>query len=346
MSNLPSVSIIIPCRNEEKYIRECLNSIIASEYNKDKLEILVADGLSDDETRDIIKEYSQRYSFVKLLDNPKKIVPTALNIGIRAARGEVIIRMDAHTMYEKDYILKCVKYLKEYDVENVGGVVITLPSSDKAIAKSIAHALSHPFGVGNSYFRIGADKPIFVDTVPFGCFKREVFEKVGLFNEFLVRNQDDEFNSRIIKSGGKVLLVPEIVSHYYARDSISTLWRMYFQYGYFKPLVASNVGAVLTLRQLMPSFFILSLIVSGVGSLMFSPLKWLFLLIISLYLLCILTFSLSISIKRDFKCILTLPLVFSVLHISYGLGYFKGILDFLVFKKHKKMEVESVPLSR
>ncbi|GJQ23461.1 MAG: hypothetical protein HBSAPP01_12510 [Candidatus Brocadia sapporoensis] len=212
-NNLPSISIIIPSRNEEKFIDKCLDSIIAQDYSKEKLEILVVDGMSNDKTREFIKGYSKQHRYIKLLDNPGKIVPTAMNTGIRDAHGEIIIRMDAHNIYEKDYVSKCVKYLQEYNVDNVGGIWVTLPGSNTLIAQSIAFALSHPFGVGNAYFRIGSKEPRYVDTVPFGCYKREVFQRIGLFDEDLVRNQDDEFNLRLTKNGGKLLLVPDIVSY-------------------------------------------------------------------------------------------------------------------------------------
>ena len=209
MNEIPFISIIIPCRNEEKFIRECMDSIINNDFPNNRLEIMVVDGQSEDSTREIVRRYSDKYSFVKILDNQKKIVPAALNMGIKNSKGDVILRMDSHNVYEKDYITKCVKYLMEYDIENVGGVCVTLPGADTVIARCIALALSQPFGVGNSQFRIGLKEPKYVDTVPFGCFKKEVFEKNGFFDEDLIRNQDDEFNLRLIKNGGKVLLAPD-----------------------------------------------------------------------------------------------------------------------------------------
>ena len=195
--NASSVSIIIPCRNEEKFIGKCLDSIIAQNYPQDKLEVLVVDGRSTDGTKEIVEEYAQKYPFIKVLDNPRKIAPTALNVGIKGAKNEIIIRMDAHNVYEKSYVSKCIKYLRESNVDNVGGIWVTLPGDNTIIARSIALALSHPFGVGNSYFRIGSKKPRLVDTIPFGCYRKEVFKEVGLFNENLIRNQDIELNLRI-----------------------------------------------------------------------------------------------------------------------------------------------------
>ena len=197
------VSVIIPCRNEEKFIASCLNSIIYSDYSQERIEVMVVDGMSNDKTREIVSEFSEKYPHIRLIDNPKKIVPTALNIGIRDSKGQVIMRMDAHNIYDKQYISKCIKYLLEYSVDNVGGVCITLPENNNAVSKSIAIALSHRFGVGNSSFRIGSDSIKYVDTIPFGCYKREVFDKIGYFDEELIRNQDDEFNLRLIKRDRK-----------------------------------------------------------------------------------------------------------------------------------------------
>ncbi len=179
-------TIIVPCRNEEKHIGACLDSIIAGDYPHDLLEVLVVDGMSNDGTRSIIKKYGDRYSFITMLDNPSKIVPAALNIGITRAHGEVIVRMDAHNIYSPDYVSKCIRYLEEYRADNVGGVWITMPGARTIIAESIAIAVAHPLGAGNALYRIGSETPRFVDTVPFGCFRKELFTRIGLFDEIWV----------------------------------------------------------------------------------------------------------------------------------------------------------------
>ncbi len=343
---LPIVSIIIPCRNEETFIGPCIDSVLKNDYPKDRLELLVVDGESSDRTKDIVKEYCEKYSFISLLDNHRKIVSTALNIGIKRSKGEVIMRMDAHSVYEQDYISKCIKYMREYSADNVGGVIHTLPGSKSLLAESIAFALSHPFGVGNSYFRIGADKPIFVDTVPFGCYRREVFDRIGLFDEDLIRNQDDEFNLRLIKNGGKILLVPEISSLYYTRASLSKLWNMYFQYGYFKPLVVRKVGAILTLRQTIPALFVGSLVLSGLFSFISPIFIYLFIAIIGSYIAVDVGVSFLLALQRGFKYSLMLPIVFLTLHFSYGLGYMRGILDFFLLKRYHRKKIKEVSLTR
>jgi len=206
------VTVIVPCRNERRYIAACLDSILATAYPADRLEVLVVDGASDDGTRDAVRAYAAREPRVRLLDNPRRSAPAALNLGIRAARGEIIARMDAHVVYPPHYLPVLVEALLETGADNVGCPIVTLPADESATARAIACALSHPFGVGNSRFRIGSAVRREVDTVPFGCFRRDVFDRVGLFDEELIRNQDDEFNFRLIRSGGRVLLVPDVAA--------------------------------------------------------------------------------------------------------------------------------------
>ncbi len=246
----PLVSVIVPCRNEGKWIGKCLQSILNNDYPRDCLEILVVDGMSGDDTRREVEAAAALHSGVRLLDNPRRITPVAMNLGIAAASGSVIVRMDAHVEYPSDYISSLVALLEKSGADNVGGVCQTLPGDGTIMARAVALGMSHPLGVGNSHFRIGASQDRWVDTVPFGCYRREVFQRIGLFDEDLVRNQDDELNLRLIKHGGRILLSPRIVCKYFARESLAKLWRMYYQYGYFKPLVVRKIGGVMTLRQL------------------------------------------------------------------------------------------------
>lgn len=341
------ISIIIPCRNEKKYIAKCLDSIIAGTYLlKDQIEILIVDGMSDDGTREIIEHYLKSYSFIIFLDNVKKITPAALNIGIAKAKGEIILRMDAHVVYPPDYISSLISWLKTTGVDNVGGVCVTCPANKTLTAQAIAIALSHPFGVGNSYFRIGLTQPRHVDTVPFGCYKREVFDHIGMFDEELIRNQDDEFNLRLIKRGGRILLLPEIKSYYFARESLSKLWRMYYQYGYFKPLVIRKIGSVITIRQLVPVLFVLSLLVTGIlapwSDIIMSGLE----VIIISYMAVNIGFSVQVAVQQRMRCALMLPITFLVLHLSYGLGFLRGMIDFFFWKHRRRQGAANIPLSR
>lgn len=339
------VTCILPCRNEEKFIAPCLESFLATAYPHDQLELLVVDGASNDRTREIVAEYSAKHPWIRLLDNPKRIVPTALNVGIKAATGDVIVRLDAHVVYPPDYIPKCVAALETTDADNVGGTVVTLPAIQTPMAEAIAAGLSHPFGVGNSYFRIGTREPRWVDTVPFGCFRREIFNRIGLFDEELVRNQDDEFNFRIIREGGRILLLPDVVSYYYARESPGLAAKMLYQYGYFKPLVARKIGRVVTLRQLVPPAFVAALALSASGALLWTPVAFLFAAIVLAYGTAALVSAAGVARTRGLRTALALAAVFPILHISYGAGFIRGLWSLLV-SRHRWTDPAAVPLTR
>jgi glycosyltransferase involved in cell wall biosynthesis len=225
------VSIICPTYNEEKYNIKCIESILQQDHPVENMELLFVDGRSTDKTCEIITEYQGKYRFIKLLDNPHKVVPYAMNIGIKNSTGNIIIRIDAHTFYPPNYIKVLSEQLINLNVENVGVCCITdvLNKTPKTLA--IKEVLSHPFGVGNSMFRLGTDKIIEVDTVPFGCYRKEVFEKYGLYNEKLVRNQDIELNKRIKRGGGKIVLIPDTYCVYYARETFSALIKNNYQNG-------------------------------------------------------------------------------------------------------------------
>ncbi len=326
------VSIIIPCRNEAGYIERCLDSVLASDYPQHLLEILVADGRSNDGTRDILGRYCAAHPSVLLLDNPQGTAPAALNVGIRAASGQVIIRMDAHVLYPPDYISRLVRGLEESGADNVGGVLQTVPAADTPVARAIAIGMSHRFGVGNSHFRVGVQEPREVDTVPFGCFRREVFTRVGLFDEELIRNQDDEFNFRLISRGGRVLLLPEVSCRYFAWRSLRQLARMYYQYGYFKPLVARKVRRVMTVRQLIPGLLVAGLSTLGLLSLWSSTARVMLSLLVSLYASLVAVSALAALRRHGGRCALALAAVFPVLHFSYGAGFILGIRDHVLVR--------------
>jgi glycosyltransferase involved in cell wall biosynthesis len=324
------VSIIVPCRNEEGYIAACLDSILSSEYPTERLEILVVDGMSRDGTRRVLGTYAAAYRSIVLLDNPRGSTPAALNVGIRAASGDIIIRMDAHVSYPPDYIRRLVSGLQESGADNVGGVLETAPADDTAIARAIALGISHRFGVGNSHFRIGARDRREVDTVAFGCFRREVFQRVGLFDEELIRNQDDEFNFRLITRGGRVVLLPDVSCRYFARRSLGQLARMYYQYGYFKPLVARKVGRVMTVRQLVPALLVAALVGSAALSVVLPAATAMFILIALAYTLAVLGSAVGAGARHGLCCAAALTAVFPILHFSYGVGFLLGIRDHLL----------------
>ncbi len=330
------LSVICPIYNEESRIEACILSILTQDYPKEDLEVLFVDGQSSDRTREIIAKYMQDYPFIQLLDNPKRIAPTALNIGIRASSGDIIMRLDAHAKYPANYFSLLVSKLEKSGADNVGGVCRTLPAKDTSVCRAIAHAMSSPFGMGNSYFRIGSDHEMWVDTVPFGCFRREIFDKIGFFDEELVRNQDDEFNGRIIKNGGRILLLPQVVIDYFARDSLTKTAKMFFQYGLFKPLVNHKLQKPTTLRQFIPPMFFAGLIAGGLLGVFSKTIMWMFVSVIVLYILC--CFAFGRNKEHVWPDILWMPFTFATIHLSYGCGYWAGILKMI---SHRKISVQS-----
>lgn len=325
-NTLPLVSVIIPCRNEENFIGKCLDSIITNNYPLDRLEILVMDGMSTDKTKKVVENYLNKYPFIRFLANPKKITPAGMNIGINSANGEIIVITSAHAKIPEDYITKCVYYLNKLNADNVGGVLITLPGENTYIAKAISLVLSHPFGVGNSWFRIGSKKPMLVDTVPFGCYRKAIFDKIGGFNEKLTRTEDNELNYRIRKNGGKIYLIPEIKLYYYARSTLKNLWNQSFGNGKGIIYTTKMIPGSLSLRHFVPGGFMLCLL----GSLLLSFLtewgKFLFGLILVSYLTVNLYFSIAIGMKEKLQLVPFLVLSFITLHLSYGLGSVYGFL--------------------
>lgn len=320
---MPEISIICPTYNEENYIEKCIDSMLLQDIDQTKIEILFVDGKSTDKTREIIKRYQATHPFIQLIDNPERSVPYAMNYGIDASQGEIIVRIDAHSEFPTNYIRVLREKLIELNADNVGPVCLTLPANQTTEAKAIATALSSSFGVGNAYFRIGANKIMEVDTVPFGCFKRETFNKIGKYDLELTRNQDDELNARIIKNGGKIFLIPDLVVKYYVRDTIKKTRKMYYQYGLFKPLVNKKVGSPATIRQFFPMLFVLGLIFGFALSFVHPLFLGLYLFVIALYISGALLFS--IKDAKEKKEIIYLPFIFLTVHLAYGWGYLVGI---------------------
>ena len=321
------ISIICPTYNEEKYIARCIDSILEQDYPKEYMEVLFVDGLSTDATRSIIQSYIDKYSFIKIIDNPKRVVPPAMNIGIMSAKGEIIIRLDAHAIFPKNYCSVLIEQLFELKADNVGGVCKTLPVNDSMVCQSIASVLSSRFGVGSSDFRVGVSKVTQVDTVPFGCFKRELFDKIGYFDEELIRNQDDEFNGRIIKNGGKIYLLPQLVIEYFARDTVAKVRQMFYQYGLFKPLVNKKLGRPATIRQFFPMFFVLGLLFGPLLGLISVWFSMVYSSVVILYIIIALIFAMQES--KNPKRLLLQTYIYFIVHLSYGWGYLLGIYKLL-----------------
>lgn len=329
------VSVICPIYNEEKYITQCIDSVLAQDYPKADLEVLFVDGMSNDRTREIVEAYTQQYTFLKLIDNPQRIVPYALNIGIEKAKGEIIVRIDAHSSFPNNYVSTLVHYLDCLpNAQNVGVPCVTQTLGKTRKAKAIMAVLSNRFGVGNSTFRLGIDTVQSVDTVPFGCWKKQTLYDVGMFDVRLIRNQDIELNKRILKSGGSIYLVPDTHCIYYARETYKSLAKNNFGNGKWNVLTLYYTKALrsLSLRHFVPLVFLLSLLLPILG-MFISP--WIGLLAglaLFCYLLLVCTISLKIS-KEQFISPLSVIAAFFTLHLSYGAGSLMGILTLPFAKK-------------
>jgi succinoglycan biosynthesis protein ExoA len=326
-ARLPVVSIVVAMRNEEEFIAKCLDSLAAQDYPHERLEVLVVDGRSTDRSREIVSSMRGRVPHLRLLDNEKIVSPAAFNIGIREARGEVVIIISAHSYLAPDYVSRCVGYLHHTGADCVGGPIETVGESHTA--RAIALAMSSPFGVGDAVFRY-SEQEQYVDTLAFGAYRREVFERVGLFDEELVGSEDDEFNYRLRSGGGKLFLTPAIRSFYHGRSSLRDLCGQYFRYGRGKVRVMRRHPSEIRLRHLIPSVFVLSLIGSAALGL-FSP--WfalLFGVVVGCYVLASLLVASNIAREEGWRYLPLLPLAFACLHLSYGTGFLVGVVRFLI----------------
>ncbi|MFH2103081.1 MAG: glycosyltransferase family 2 protein [Chloroflexota bacterium] len=325
-THLPRVTIILPIRNEALFIASTLASVVEQDYPAEKLEVFVADGMSTDGTREIVAGFQEQVPYLKMLDNPGQIVPTGLNAAIRQASGEVILRVDGHTLIERDYVRQCVAALERSNADNVGGRMAA--AGKTSFGGAVALATSTPFGIGGARFHY-SDQEEWVDTVYLGAWPRRVFERVGLFDEELVRDQDDEFNYRLRKAGGKILLSPLIKSRYFVRSRPGALWRQYTQYGFWKVRVLQKHPRQMRPRQFAPPMFVAALLLTGLSApfLWFS--FWLFLALTGVYMLANLAASISTAAKHNAWRILPwLALTYAILHIGYGTGFLAGLLRF------------------
>jgi len=317
--------VILPVRNESNNIRSVLDSILAQEFPKEKIEVIVADGMSGDETRKIVGDYQQAHKNIHLIDNTGKIVPSGLNVAILQAKGDIIIRVDGHTLIAPDYVKNCVETLRRTEADNVGGCMTAVGTT--AFGKAVAIATSVPFGVGNSRFHY-SDTEEEVDSVYMGAWPSDVFKKIGLFDEEMVRDQDDEFNYRLREKGGKIILNPVIKSVYTVRSSPGLLFKQYFQYGYWKVRVLQKHPRQMSPRQFIPPLFVLGLIAALIMA-MIIKWGWLFLIAYTgLYLVANLAFSLITAFQKGWKYFWLLPLAFTTIHVSYGSGFLVGLLKF------------------
>lgn len=327
------LSVICPIYNEEKYISACIESIIHQDYPKDNLEVIFVDGMSVDRTRDLVKQYSKQHPYIFLINNPDRIVPIAMNLGIKASKGDVVIRLDAHAKYPTNYFSVLTKALEELDADNVGVVCRTdvLNKTPKTLA--IREVLSNKFGVGNSTFRTGINQTQEVDTVPFGCWKREVFQKYGLYDTRLVRNQDIELNKRIKRGGGHIYIIPDSYCTYMARETFKALSKNNFNNGKWNILTVYYTKQLnsLSLRHFIPLIFVLSLILPTLCALAYPLVGYVAFVSLVSYMLLLGLISLKISWNKKLNFFYLLA-TFLTLHISYGFGSLVGIAAVCKYK--------------
>ena len=319
----PSVSIIIPCYNEEKTIHMLLESLLRQSYPLASLEVVIADGMSTDQTRQKISIFQQSHPelILRVVDNPHRSIPAALNCALQAAEGQYIIRLDAHSMPQDDYIEKCIQALEEGCGDNVGGVWDIRPGSDSWVAHSIAVAASHPLAVGDAKYRY-TTKASEVETVPFGAFRRDLVMRLGGFDETLLTNEDYEFNTRIRKNGGRIWLDPAIRSVYFARSSLNALVRQYWRYGYWKLRMLRRYPETIRWRQGLPPMFVLSLITLGLTAPFWVFIRYLLLLEIAVYFLIIIFVGLQLALqKRSISFLFGVPLSIATMQICWGAGF-------------------------
>ena len=332
------VTVVIPSRNEEDYIEKCITSVLTNNYPKELLSVNVCDGNSTDNTLIILEKLNSKYKNLNILINQKQTTPFALNMGIKATDADIYIIFGAHAKMDKNYIQNCVDTFKvDSKIGCVGGIIENTYENDTA--EIVGLAMSSTFGVGNALFRTGA-KNGYVDTVAFGAYKKEVFDQLGYFDENLTRNQDDEFNYRVTSNGFKIYLNNAIKSNYYVRSSYRKLISQYFQYGYWKVVVNTKFKTITSVRQVVPAFFVLFLMFSATIS-WINPLSQALAIVgISTYIL--LAIYAALRKTKEIKKVLLLVYTFFLLHLSYGSGYLKAVIEVLSFRKFQLNNHESL----
>ena len=321
---LPFVSVVLPVRNEGRHIDTCIERLLEQDYPRERMEIVVVDGDSEDDTRERLAELQARHPDARLrvLDNPERIVPPALNIAIRAAQGDVIVRMDGHSVPERDYVRLCVRALTQSGAANVGGVVE--PVGTTPFGRAVALATQHRLGVGDAKYRTGG-APGFVDTVQFGAFRRDVFNKIGLFDESMVRNQDYELNVRIRNAGEQIYMDPAIRFTYTPRDTPGALWRQYFQYGWWRVETVRRHPRSLRWRQLVPPAFVSMLLVLGLIAPWSALAAVAFTALALTYCGAVVGVSVRLAATDDPVGPWKVALAFATLHFAWSIGFLLNV---------------------
>lgn len=339
-AQMPFVSVIMPVRNEEKAIRQSVGAVMRQDYPRELMEIIVVDGMSTDKTRELLAELKAQDERIRVLDNPGRIMAKGFNIGFKQARGEVIVMMGGHAEMCPEYVSTCCRLLSQRLAECVGGTLETVSQTPEA--EAISAALTSRFGVGSVAFRLGTNEHRYVDTVAFGAYRREAINGAGVLDEEFVRNQDDEFNHRLRKLGARILLAPEIHCRYYSRSSLSGLWRQYFNYGLWKVRVLQKHPRQMQVRHFVPALFVSALGFFLLTSSLSRFTKFAFVGLCGLYLAANLAASVQVALKnrRRWWLLPSLPVIFAVLHFSYGCGFLLGLVRFRHYWKTPDSKVE------
>jgi succinoglycan biosynthesis protein ExoA len=324
---IPRVSIIVPCLNEQNTICQLLDAIYAQTYPREELEVIVADGLSTDQSRPRINDFREEHPdlLLRVIDNSKRTIPAGLNCAISEAKGEYIVRLDAHSAPRPDYVARCVEALEQGSGDLVGGVWDIQPGSEGWMPKSIAIAAAHPLGVGDARYRYTTYAQV-VDTVPFGAFRRSLVDEIGQYNENLLTNEDYEFNLRLRRTGGVVWLDPSIRSAYFARASLKDLARQYWRYGYWKARMLSRFPGSIRWRQAIPPGFVLSLLFFLILGFWLPLARGIFVIELASYVLILALAGVQSGIKhQDVSLILGIPLAIATMHLSWGSGFLASV---------------------
>jgi succinoglycan biosynthesis protein ExoA len=319
----PKVSVIVPCYNEQSTIRLLLEALCAQTFPRADMEVVIADGMSTDGTREEIRAFQREFPEldVRVVENNRRAIPSGLNRALEAVRGEIIVRLDGHSRPYPDYVEKCVQAHERNRGENVGGVWEIQPGASTWVARSIAAAAAHPLGVGDAMYRLAASAAE-VDTVPFGSYRRALIQRVGLYNESLLTNEDYEFNARIRQSGGRIWLDPAIRSIYFARTTFDELIRQYWRYGYWKWRMLRNYPGTVRWRQALPPLFVVSLLGLGLASIFLPAARWLLVAELFLYFSILLLAGAHAAIKHHKPALLPgLPVAITAMHVSWGSGF-------------------------
>jgi succinoglycan biosynthesis protein ExoA len=323
------VSLIVPCYNEQATIRLLLDAIYNQTYPRASMEVIIADGRSTDQTRSVIADFQKQYPDlpVVIVENPRRNIPAGLNCALAAAAGDFIVRLDAHCVPALDYVERSIAALEAGNGENVGGLWEIRPGGAGWLAQAIAAAAAHPMGVGDAHYRYST-QPGWVDTVPFGAFHRGLIDRIGLFDESLLSNEDYEFNARIRQGGGRVWFDPRIRSVYFARGSLKRLAQQYWRYGYWKLRMLQRYPATLRWRQALPPLFVLGLLGMLLLALVWQSARWVLAAGLILYLLVLLLGSIRVAARlRDVRMLVGVPLAIAAMHISWGSGFLWSALQ-------------------